>query len=211
MSLQTKEFIDLPAPVGKHKLTGQMGAISLALTVLAFSAPLTTVSGYIPVAMMFGGVSAPLMFLMTTAIILLFAAGYISVIAMAKRPGDFYSFISFSLGKSVGLGAGLMASVSYFLILAGVASFFGVSAAELMKSIAGIQLPWYCYALICWAVVALFGYLHVELSAKVLSWVMLAEVIICLGFSGSVIGSGHIAIPVFSPFAASGLTADGLC
>mgnify|MGYP001151383617 FL=1 len=35
MSLQTKEFIDLPAPVGKHKLTGQMGAISLALTVLA--------------------------------------------------------------------------------------------------------------------------------------------------------------------------------
>lgn len=91
MSLQTKEFIDLPAPVGKHKLTGQMGAISLALTVLAFSAPLTTVSGYIPVAMMFGGVSAPLMFLMTTAIILLFAAGYISVIAMAKRPGDFYS------------------------------------------------------------------------------------------------------------------------
>ncbi|EMO3466424.1 TPA: APC family permease [Klebsiella variicola subsp. variicola] len=210
MSLQTKEFIDLPAPVGKHKLTGQMGAISLALTVLAFSAPLTTVSGYIPVAMMFGGVSAPLMFLMTTAIILLFAAGYISVIAMAKRPGDFYSFISFSLGKSVGLGAGLMASVSYFLILAGVASFFGVSAAELMKSIAGIQLPWYCYALICWAVVALFGYLHVELSAKVLSWVMLAEVIICLGFSGSVIGSGHIAIPVFSPFAASGLTADGV-
>lgn len=103
-----------------------------------------------------------------------------------------------------------MASVSYFLILAGVASFFGVSAAELMKSIAGIQLPWYFYALICWAVVALFGYLHVELSAKVLSWVMLAEVIICLGFSGSVIGSGHIAIPVFSPFAASGLTADGV-
>ncbi|AIA70900.1 putative permease [Pectobacterium atrosepticum SCRI1043] len=209
MSLETKEFIDLSASSSEHKLTGQMGAVSLALTVLAFSAPLTTVSGYIPVAMMFGGVAAPLVFMIITAVILLFAVGYTAVINAVNRPGDFYSFISFGLGKSVGLGAGLMAAVSYFLLLAGVASFFGVSASELMKGITGSSLPWYAYALICWAAVALLGYLHVELSAKVLSWVMLSEVIICLVFSGSIIGSGDIAIPTFAPFAVSELTAEG--
>lgn len=210
MSLETKDYIDISTFSNEHKLSGQMGAVSLALTVLAFSAPLTTVSGYIPVAIRFGGVSSPLMFILTTAIILLFAVGYMAVIKAAKRPGDFYTFISFSLGKSVGLGAGLMASVSYFLLLAGLASFFGVSASELMKGIGGSSLPWYCYASICWAAVALFGYLNVELSAKVLSWIMMVELIICLVFSGSVTGSGHIAIPTLAPFASSGFSADGV-
>lgn len=210
MSLETNDYVITPATAGEHKLSGQMGAVSLALTVLAFSAPLTTVAGYIPVAMMFGGVSSPLMFIIVTAVILIFAVGYTKLIAVTKKPGDFYAFISFALGKPTGLGAGLMAAVSYFLILTGVASYFGVATAELVEGVTGLQYPWYCYAAICWAAVALLGYLHVELSAKVLTWVMLAEVIICLCFSGSVIGSGHIAIPALMPFSVSGLTAEGV-
>lgn len=210
MSLETNDYVVTPATAGEYRLSGQMGIISLALTVLAFSAPLTTVAGYIPVAMMFGGVSTPLMFIIVTAVILIFAIGYTHLIAVIKKPGDFYAFISFALGKSTGLGAGLMAAVAYFLILTGVASYFGVATDELVKGVTGLQYPWYYYSIICWFAVALLGYLHVELSAKVLTWVMLAEVIICLLFSGSVIGSGNIAIPVLMPFSVSGLTAEGV-
>ncbi|UNA30899.1 APC family permease [Klebsiella variicola subsp. variicola] len=209
MSIDAKDVLDVP--VGKqHRLSGKMGALSLALTVLAFSAPLTTVSGYIPVALMFGGVGSPLAFIIATAAILIFALGYVSLNSTVKRPGDFYAFISYGLGKSIGLGAGLTAAVSYFLILAGVASFFGVSGAELQKSLLGWALPWYDYTLVCWFVVAVLGYLHVELSAKVLSWVMLTEVIICLSFSFGVIGSAHPDLPALAPFSPSELNKSGV-
>lgn len=181
------------------RLTGQMGALSLALTVLAFSAPLTTVSGYIPVALMFGGVASPLAFLLVTAMILIFSVGYVTLNTTVKRPGDFYSFISHGLGKEAGLGSGLMAAVAYFLILTGVASYFGVSCAEFHRELSGHSLPWYWYAIGCWLAVGILGYLNVELSAKVLTWVMVAEVLVCLVFALGVLVGGE---PTISPSAA---------
>lgn len=178
---------------GHAKLTGQMGAFSLALTVLAFSAPLTTVSGYIPVALSFGGVASPLAFILVTAMILVFGIGYVTLNAAVKRPGDFYSFISFGLGKGAGLGSGLMAAASYFVILTGVAAYFGVSCADFHKGISGYSLPWYCYSLGCWLAVGIFGYLNVELSAKVLTWVMVAEIMVCLLFAFGVFETGGVS------------------
>ncbi|MBO1537124.1 MULTISPECIES: APC family permease [Pseudomonas] len=189
------------------KLTGQMGAFSLALTVLAFSAPLTTVSGYIPVALSFGGIASPLAFIIVTAMILIFGVGYVTLNAAVKRPGDFYSFISFGLGKSSGLGSGLMAAVSYFLILTGVAAYFGVACADLHQEVSGYSLSWYWYALACWAAVGILGYFNVELSAKVLTWVMVAEVVVCLVFAFAVLkGGGDTSIAAEAPFSPSEFT-----
>ena len=197
--------------VQQHKLSGKMGVISLALTVLAFSAPLTTVSGYIPVSLMFGGIASPLVFLLVTLLILIFAVGYVSLNNVVKRPGDFYAFISFGLGKSIGLGAGLMAAVSYFLILAGVAAFFGVSCVELHTQLTGNPLPWYWYALGCWLAVGILGYLHVELSAKVLSWVMLIEIVVCLAFAFGVLNSGgDTGMAPGAPFSLGELSKDNV-
>ncbi|UNA35536.1 hypothetical protein LRM35_21840 [Klebsiella variicola subsp. variicola] len=91
MSIDAKDVLDVPVG-NQHRLSGKMGALSLALTVLAFSAPLTTVSGYIPVALMFGGVGSPLAFIIATAAILIFALGYVSLNSTVKRPGDFLCF-----------------------------------------------------------------------------------------------------------------------
>jgi amino acid transporter len=172
------------------KLSGSMGAIGLALTVLAFSAPLTTVSGYIPFALMFGGVGSPVIFVFTTLVLLLFAVGYVTLNNIVKRPGDFYAFISYGIGKSTGLGSGILAAVSYFLLLAGVTSFFGVSCSDLVHDLTGVSLQWYWPTLGCWFLVSVLGYLHVELSAKVLTWVMILEIIVCLAFSFGVLAKG---------------------
>ncbi|QZP31650.1 APC family permease [Pseudomonas sp. DR48] len=193
------------------KLTGQMGAFSLALTVLAFSAPLTTVSGYIPVALSFGGIASPLAFMFVTAMILIFGIGYVTLNAAVKRPGDFYAFISYGLGKEAGLGSGLMAAVSYFLILTGVAAYFGVSCADLHQEISGFSLPWYWYALGCWLAVGVLGYLNVELSAKVLTWVMVAEVVVCLIFAVGVLkNGGDSTIATAAPFSVGELEKPGV-
>jgi amino acid transporter len=193
----------LAAPTSSKKLTGNMGPIGLALMVLAFSAPLTTVSGYIPFALMFGGVASPLLFCVATVVLLLFSVGYVTLNNIVKRPGDFYAFVSFGIGKSTGLGSGILAAVSYFLLLAGVTSFFGVSCSDLLHELSGATVPWYVPTIACWLVVSILGYLHVELSAKVLTWIMLLEIVVCLAFSFFVFikgGSGDIsATAPFSP------------
>lgn len=199
------------SPAGHTKLTGQMGAFSLALTVLAFSAPLTTVSGYIPVALMFGGVGSPLAFIFVTLMILVFGVGYVTLNAEVKRPGDFYAFITYGLGKSAGLGSGLMAAISYFLILTGVAAYFGVSCADLHKEISGRSYPWYWYSIGCWMVVGILGYLHVELSAKVLTCVMVCEIVVCLLFVGGVFwGGGDTSVGAEVPLDPSYLKNPGV-
>ncbi|KQP18771.1 hypothetical protein ASF45_26485 [Pseudorhodoferax sp. Leaf265] len=164
-----------------------MGAVGLALSVLAFSAPLTTVAGYIPVALMFGGTISPLIFIGVMVLMMLFSLGYLTLNNEVKRPGDFYSFISYGLGKKFGLGSGLLAIVTYFVILTGVPSYFGVASAELLAATTGIAVPWYCFTFACLAAIAVLGYLHVELSAKVLTIVMVAEVVICLAFGITVL------------------------
>jgi amino acid transporter len=189
------------------KLSGNMGPIGLALMVLAFSAPLTTVSGYIPFSLMFGGIASPLLFVVTTIVLLLFSVGYVTLNNIVKRPGDFYAFVSFGIGKSTGLGSGILAAVSYFLLLAGVTSFFGVSCSDLVHEISGATIPWYIPTIACWLVCGILSYLHVELSAKVLTWIMLLEIVVCLVFSFFVIAKGGSAdISAAAPFSPSALT-----
>lgn len=210
MSIEASEGVG-DAAVSQKKLSGNMGALSLAMTVLAFSAPLTTVAGYIPVSLMFGGVGSPLLFVVVAAVMLLFGIGYITLNNMVRRSGDFYSFITYGLGKSAGLGAGLTAAVSYFVLLAGITSYFGVACSDFHRGLTGSAFPWYFYSLTCWAVVGILGYLHVELSAKVLLWVMLSEIVVCLGFAFGVLTiGGDTGMAASAPFSPSELSKEGV-
>lgn len=210
MSIEASESVG-DAAVSQKKLSGNMGALSLAMTVLAFSAPLTTVAGYIPVSLMFGGVGSPLLFIVVASVMLLFGIGYITLNKVVRRSGDFYSFITYGLGKSTGLGAGLTAAVSYFVLLAGVTSYFGVACSDFHRGLTGSAFPWYFYTLTCWAVVGTLGYLHVELSAKVLLWVMLAEIVVCLGFAFGVLSvGGDTGMAASAPFSTGELSKDGV-
>ncbi|TFE37441.1 APC family permease [Paraburkholderia dipogonis] len=189
------------------KLSGNMGPVGLALTVLAFSAPLTVLSGYIPISVMFGGIGTPLAFAIATVMLLLFSVGYVTLNNVVKRPGDFYAFISYGIGKSTGLGSGILAALSYFLLLAGVTSFFGVACSDLQREITGSAFPWYMYTLLDWAAVGVLGYLHVELSAKVLTTAMVVEVAICLLFSfGVTLKGGVHQVDAMTPFVPHELT-----
>jgi amino acid transporter len=203
MNMQDIRIGESPAKT----LSGNMGPIGLALMVLAFSAPLTTVSGYIPFALMFGGVASPLLFFVVTIILLLFSVGYVTLNNIVKRPGDFYAFVSFGIGKSTGLGSGILAAVSYFLLLAGVTSFCGVSCSDLLHETMGVSIPWYVPTLICWVMCGILSYLHVELSAKVLTWIMLLEIVICLAFSFFVFAKGGSPdLSATAPFSPSELS-----
>ncbi len=167
-----------------------MGAGSLALSVLAFSAPLAVVSGFIPLTIMFGGRGAPVAYVISMIILLLFSAGYVTMTRRVPKPGDFYSFISTGLGNVAGLGAAFLALVSYLVLLAGTCAFLGITVQGLIVSLGGPSTPWWLWSLVGWVIVGILGYLHIDLSAKVLTVAMILEIAVVMIFNVFTIAKG---------------------
>jgi len=189
----------------QDKLSGRMGVSSLMLTVLAFSAPIAVVAGFVPFTIAYGGQGATFAFVLTTVLLLLFAVGYVTMAKRIPKPGSFYAFVSAGMGKVTGLGAAFLAIVSYLLMLGGCFVFIGLTASELISSMHGPETPWWLWAIISWAVVGILCYFHIEVSAKVLSVAMVLEVTIAMIFNVAVVlhgggPEGFSATP-FSPTA----------
>lgn len=184
------------------KLSGKMGTLELVLTVLAFSAPLSVVAGFIPVTIIFGGQATPVAFVIATLVLLIFSVGYVAMTKKIERPGAFYAFISQGMGKTSGLGSAFMAVISYILIHIGNLIWLGIAATMMVASFGGGETPWYVWTLIGWAVISTLGYFNVELSAKVLAIVMILEVGIILLFSVVTLAQGGaegLSVAPFNP------------
>ncbi|ORA39078.1 APC family permease [Mycobacterium aquaticum] len=177
-------------PDSGAELSGRMGATSLMLTVLAFSAPIAAVAGFIPFCIQFGGPGASFIFAVATVSLLLFAVGYVTMTRHLPRPGSFYAFITAGLGKVTGLGSAFLAVVSYVLMLGGCFPFIGMTLTELISSMGGPQTPWWLWTIIAWTIVSILCYFHIELSAKILSVAMVLEVTIVVIFNAAVLVHG---------------------
>jgi amino acid transporter len=201
--VQRTAYTSLAEP-GQQRLSGQMSWRALAMTVLAFSAPIAVVTGYIPFTITFDGPGACFAFIVTTALMILFSVGYVTMAKHVPKPGDFYSFISSGLGKIVGLGAAFLAVASYIFILGGTYAFLGVSVQAFISSVHGPSTQWWIWAIVGWAVVSTLGYFHIELSAKILSWTMAGEVLIVMIFNVAVLlkgGSEGLSVSPITPSA----------
>src|SRR2546430_17406461 len=83
-------------------LEGRMGTVELVFTVLAFAAPLATVSGVIPIVISFNGAGAPGAFLAATALRLLFPAGLAAMSRPAPQRRRFDASATAGLGRPAG-------------------------------------------------------------------------------------------------------------
>ncbi|MDZ3992559.1 APC family permease [Pseudomonas sp. Teo4] len=185
------------------RLIGSMGVPALVLTVLAFSAPMSVVEGFLPLAIGFGGPGAVFAVLITTIVLLLFASGYVTMARHVPKPGAFYAFISAGLGKITGLGAAFLAVFGYMCVIGGSFIFLGLNIENLIESMVGIHSSWVFWAVFGWAVVGVLGYFHIELSAKILSVAMVFEVLIVVIFNCFVLGKGGAEGLQISPFTPS--------
>jgi amino acid transporter len=175
---------------GTTRLSGNLGTTSLVLSVLAFSAPIVTVSGYIAFAIGFVGDSAPLAWFVATAALAIFAVGYTTMTRHIHRPGAFYAYISLGLGRVTGVGGAYLASVSYMLITVGIYTFSGVMASAAIDHLGGPTIPWWACTAGCWVLITILGHFQIELSAKVLGTVMVFEVILVGVFNIFVLAKG---------------------
>lgn len=174
----------------KDRLSGDLGTTSLVLSVLAFSAPIVTVSGFIAFTILFAGTTSPVAFLTATVALTIFAVGFTTMTKHIPRPGAFYAYVTMGLGKIVGLGGAYLAIVSYSMIITGLYSFTGITTAALIQSFGGPETPWWVWSFAALALVAVLGYFHIELSAKVLSVVMVLEVVVVMTFNVATLSKG---------------------
>ncbi|MGP0223974.1 MULTISPECIES: APC family permease [unclassified Paenarthrobacter] len=173
----------LARQVRTNKLSGNMGVGELVMNVLAFSSPLATVAGTLPVLLMFSGKTAPAIYLLVTLMLLIFSVGFVKMSRSVKGAGGFYSFVTEGLGKPAGLGGALLALFGYIFIGFFAPSFFGVTLQGfVVNTLGGPEIAWYWYALGITAVTTILAYHRIDLSAKVLTIVMLLEVAVIVVF-----------------------------
>jgi amino acid transporter len=186
------------------KLKGNLGALGLFFSIMAFNAPLVVVIGVIPIMIAMGnGIGTPVLFIIGGLIVAAFAAGFLRMSDVLQRPGAFYAYITAGLGKKVGLGSGLAMLLAYFCVCAGYLPFGGIVLGSLVSNtLHGPDLPWYVWASVFWVVVAVLGYLRVDFSAKVTAVVLFGELIVVFIYDVAILAAGGadgLSAAPFSP------------
>ena len=175
--------------VQDQNLTGEMSVSSLVLTVLAFSAPMVVVSGYMPLAISTAGTGAPFAFILTTIVLFIFAVGYLAITKYLTKTGNFCAYITAGLGKKIGLGSAFISVFSYVALMGGVYLFIGMTFTEIFTYFFNLQTQWWVWSCLAWVVVTGICHLNIEFSAKFMTLVMILEVLFIMVFNGSILFS----------------------
>ena len=195
--------LDQNSPPTYRLRAGAVGVGAVTFFVVSAAGPMVAIAGGFPVGMMLGdGAGMPAMLLICVAILLVFAAGYTAMARHVVTAGGFYAFAARGLGGVAGGAAGAVAVVAYNAMQVGIYGMFGTAARMLLLQYAGIDLPWYLYALSTVAIVAVLGYRQVDLSAKILSVLVICEYVAVLILDAAILrgGGAHgVTLASFTP------------
>lgn len=170
---------------------GTLGTALIVFFVVSAASPLSVIAGGFPIGIMLGnGPGTPALVLLTLLVLLAFAAGYTAMARHVTHAGGFYAFISRGLGGVAGGAAGMLAMVAYNTLQAGLYGLFGAVVAGNLESVFGVSVPWWWCSIAALAVIAWLGYRNVDLSARVLAVVVIAEYIVMLILDAAIVWQG---------------------
>ncbi|TFB70632.1 APC family permease [Cryobacterium glaciale] len=174
-----------------RSLTGTLGTTAIVMMVVAAAAPLTVVGGAAPLGILLGdGVGFPAMYAISGLVLFLFAVGLSAMTRHVPKPGAFFTFVGYGLGKPAGLATAFLALLTYTAIQVSVHGYVGYILSVTVAGLGGPDLPWFLYSLLTIALVGFLGYRHIDLSSKVLGVLLVAEVAIVLALVAAVVISG---------------------
>ena len=189
------------AACGNRLREGALGVGAVTFFVVSAAGPLVAIAGGYPVGMMLGnGAGIPAALLCCVAILLIFAVGYTAMSRHVVTAGGFYAFAARGLGGIAGGAAALIAVVAYNAMQVGLYGMFGAALRALIEQYAGVALPWYDYSLLAVAAVAILGYRQVDLSAKILSLLVIGEYLAVLILDAAILRRGGAHGITFAPF-----------
>ena len=187
-----------------------VGVTGIVFFVVAAAAPLAATLGASPVAFAVLGVGAPGAYLLIGIVLFLFAIGYAAMSRYVTSSAGFAAYLEAAFGRVAGFVGAAVALLAYNCMLLGLYGLFGFLASAIAADLFGLELDWKVWTLLACAVVAAFGYLEINLSAKVLGVLMVGEVLILLIFDAAVIFQGGADGVTLEAFYPSNVFADGI-
>lgn len=162
----------------------RLGVAAVVFFVMSAAAPLTVVAGVVPTGIAVTQLtSISIAFLAVAVVLAIFAVGYVAMSRHIANAGAFYAYVSQGIGKPVGVGAAWVALVAYNMFQIAAYGGFGAIAAPLFADWFGIDLQWWIFALVCWALTAILGVRDVAVNGKVLATLLIAEIVLVVVFS----------------------------
>jgi amino acid transporter len=167
-----------------------LGVAAITFFVVSAAAPLTAVAGGYPIAMLLGnGAGVPAAVILTTLILLIFSVGYTTMARHISNAGSFYAFTARGLGGVAGGAAAYIAILAYNTMQIGLYGLFGAVTGGVLGGF-GINAAWWVWSLIGMAIVGIFGYCKIDLSAKILAVLVITEYVAVLILDAAIIGQG---------------------
>jgi amino acid transporter len=180
------------APATHQRLkAGSIGLIAVLFMAVANAAPITAMTGNVPIAIGYGnGSYTPAGFLVATIVLTLFTVGFVAMARHITTAGAFYGFISHGLGQVLGMASGALATMAYVVFEGSLVGIFSWFADDAFNEWFGWHINWLIYAAVCIAVVAILGYYDISIAAVVLGVFLVCEIILLSALSISVLVKG---------------------
>ncbi|MCK0089241.1 APC family permease [Rhodococcus sp. F64268] len=187
-----------------------LGVPSIFFYIIAAASPLTVVVAVFPIILGSGnGIGMPGAFLAVTAVLMIFAVGYVAMSRHVTNAGAFYAYVTLGLGRLPGLGSAFLAIFAYNAIQAGLYGGFGYYTSTFLSNRLGIEIPWWACALVALAFCLALGIQGVHSGAKVLGVFMTLEITAIAMLSVWSLFAGNVPVSEFSlePFKPSAVFA----
>jgi amino acid transporter len=160
-----------------------LGVPDIVFFIVAASAPLTVIAGGVASTyLVTGNAGVPLLFLLLGAVLGLFVVGYSAMSHHITNAGAFYAYVSRGIGKVAGVGTAFIALIAYNSMQIGIAGLFGAVFSGFMAQHTSLDWQWYTWVFVAIAVIAILGWLQINLNAKVLAIFLTLEIIVVAVF-----------------------------
>ncbi|MFF0481831.1 APC family permease [Streptomyces sp. NPDC004435] len=154
--------------------TGTLSTSDITFFVVSAAAPLTVMAGVAPVAILLGGIGAPVGYLLAGLTLTVFAVGFTTMSRHVRSGGAFYAYITRGLGVPLGLAAALVAMLGYNGMEIGVYGLLGSATSDTAAAF-GLDVPWLPVSLAGLLLIWYGGYRSIDFGAKVLGVLLVAE------------------------------------
>ncbi|BEK86554.1 amino acid permease [Nocardia seriolae] len=169
-------------------MVGLLGVVFMAV---ATAAPITAMTGNVPLMMSAGsGIGTPAAFLIAMVVLAIFTVGYTTMAKHITATGAFYGFISFGLGRTAGLSAGLLATFAYMVFEPSLIGIFSSFAHNTVSDQVGVDIPWWGFAILMLVINGLGTWFGVAVAERLLIVLLVTEVTVLTVMGVSVLLHG---------------------
>jgi amino acid transporter len=179
------------ARTGHHLKSGAIGLAGVLFMAVANAAPITAMTGNVPIAVGYGnGIGAPAGYLVATIVLTLFTVGFVSMARYITTAGAFYGFITHGLGQVWGMASGALATMAYIVFEGSLIGIFAFFTHDALDRWFGVDVNWLLIAVVGIVVIGVFGYFDINIAAAFLGVTLIAEVVLLGALSFTVLFSG---------------------